>query len=373
MKPEKKYPVTRSFLPPQEEFILATKAIWNTHWLTNQGPLHQEFEQALKTHLGIPEVTLFNNGHLALDVAIKALNLTGEVITTPYSFASTTHAIVMNGLAPVFCDIKPDDHTINEELIESLISPRTSAILAVHVYGNPCAVQAIEAIAKRHGLMVIYDAAHAFGETIDDRPITDWGDISMYSFHATKVFHSIEGGALVYAMNGLRRRFDLLKNFGITGPETVEDVGLNAKMNEFQAAMGLVNLRYIADEIAERQKVFEHYQSGLSTIPGLQLPVRKPGVRYNNSYYPVVIDPELAGINREEVFTALENYGIHTRKYFYPLIPDYDCYRQNYGSAHVPVARQTASRVLTIPMYGSLDGNDCDYIVEHIRRVMERR
>ena len=367
MTNEKNYPVTRSFLPPMAEFVHELEAIWETHWLTNQGVLHQKLATELASYLKTENVTLFTNGHLALDIAIKGLGLTGEVITTPFSFASTTHAIVMNGLTPVFCDIKPEDYTIDEKRIEDLITPRTSAIIAVHVYGNPCAIETIGEIAKRHSIKVIYDAAHAFGESVGGLPIAGFGDVSMFSFHATKVFHTIEGGALAYSDEALRRSFDLYKNFGITGPETVEAVGLNAKMNEFQAAMGLVNLRYIDQEIALRQAVCENYDRCLANVPGIELLQRRKDVRYNYSYYPIVVHEDAFSKNRDALYDDLTRHGVFPRKYFYPLIADFDCYKGKYDGVDVGIARSIAARVLTLPLYSSLSEDDVAYISETIR------
>lgn len=371
MSQKNKYPVTRSFLPPISEYVHELETIWDTHWLTNQGAKHQQLEEALRGYLSVDNITLFTNGHLALDVAIKALDLRGEVITTPFTFASTTHAISMNGLKPVFCDIKPDDFTIDETKLESLITPRTCAILAVHVYGNPCAVSAIASIAKKYKLKVIYDSAHAFGENIDGRPIGQMGDVSMFSFHATKVFHTIEGGALTYSDGTLKRSFDLFKNFGITGPESVEAVGLNAKMSEFQAAMGLVNLRYIEREITSRGSVVDAYNSLLCSIKGIAIPKRAPNVIYNNSYYPIIVDECEFGLSRDDLFDALMKYGIVPRKYFYPLVVDFDCYKEVYRDACLPVARKIATSVLTLPLYSDLERSDVEYICGRIAEIGE--
>jgi dTDP-4-amino-4,6-dideoxygalactose transaminase len=372
MPQEIKYPVTRSFLPPLQEYVHELESIWETHWLTNQGSKHQQLEEGLKTYLGVRNITLFTNGHLALDVAIKALGLQGEVITTPFTFASTTHAISMNGLTPVFCDIKPEDFTIDEAILESLITPRTSAILAVHVYGNPCAATAIDDIAKRHGLKVIYDAAHAFGEKIDGAPIGRLGDVSMFSFHATKVYHTIEGGALAFSDDSLKRSFDLFKNFGITGPESVEAVGLNAKMSEFQAAMGVVNLRYIDGEIESRKTVVDAYTALLDEVKGIRTPKRSSNVFYNNSYFPIIVDEDEFGISRDRLFDELAKYGIMPRKYFYPLVADFDCYKAAYGGSRLPVARKVAAEVLTLPLYSDLGLSDVKYICGRIAEIAER-
>lgn len=261
--------VTKSFLPPIEEYIEELKPIWEKNWLTNNGSLHNQFEENITNRLKVDHSTLFVNGHLALETALKALDLKGEVITTPFTFASTTHAIVNCNLKPVFCDIEMEKFTIDTDKIEELITEHTSAIVPVHVFGNPCNTNEIEKIAQKYNLKVIYDAAHVFGVEVNGRGIGSFGDVSMFSLHATKVFHSIEGGVLTYSKAEYKKKFDLLKNFGITGPETVESVGINAKMNEFQAAMGLVNLRHLEKEIGLRKKVAECYREHLYGIKGI--------------------------------------------------------------------------------------------------------
>ena len=360
--------VTRASLPPFENFIKEISIIWENHWLTNQGVLHEKFRDQLKGFFKTEQVTLCVNGHLALDIAIKALKLGGEVITTPFTFPSTTHAVVMNNLTPVFCDIKLDDYTIDEDKIEGLITPQTSAILAVHVYGNPCNVEQLEGIARRHHLKLIFDAAHVFGVEYNRRPISDYGDISMFSFHATKVFNSIEGGALVYRDAGLESSLNNLKNFGITGPEDVYAIGLNAKMNEFQAAMGICNLPRLPQEFAARKKIVEIYQERLAQIPGIKIAVEKKGVVPNYAYFPILIDEKVYGKTRNELFNQLADFNVFSRKYFYPLIPDCECYAEKFGKIGLPVARYVAERILTLPLYGELEPvaaqNICDIIAE---------
>jgi dTDP-4-amino-4,6-dideoxygalactose transaminase len=274
------------------------------------------WKQSYLRYLDTPNITLFTNGHLALECAIAAFNLTGEVITTPFTFASTTHAIVRNGLEPVFCDINPDDYTIDTDKLEGLNYDKTSAIIPVHVYGNICNVNEIEKIAKKYNLKVIYDAAHAFGVTVDGVGVANFGDASMFSFHATKVFHTIEGGAVTYKDRSLSKKLDDLKNFGITGPESVEYVGGNAKMNEFQAAMGICNLRHVDDEIAKRKIVVERYIERLSSVKGIKLCKPQTGVKSNYAYFPVVFDGYK--MSRDEVFEKLKAENIYARKYFYP-------------------------------------------------------
>jgi dTDP-4-amino-4,6-dideoxygalactose transaminase len=312
----------------------------------------------------VPNVTLFTNGHLALECAIAAFGLTGEVITTPFTFASTTHAIVRSGLTPVFCDIEPSTYTMDVDNLEILITDKTSAIIPVHVYGNVCDVFAIEAIAKKHNLKVIYDAAHAFGITVKDRGIATYGDASMFSFHATKVFNTIEGGAVTFDDDALKIVLNHLKNFGITGPESVEYVGGNAKMNEFQAVMGICNLRHIDDEIQKRKTVVERYIERLDGVDGIKLAKPQDGVKSNYAYLPVIFDEY--GLNRDEVYEVLSSENIFARKYFFPLTNSYECYRDRFNCEETPVAKYIADRVLTLPLYADLSVGDVDRICDII-------
>jgi dTDP-4-amino-4,6-dideoxygalactose transaminase len=353
-------PVTRSSMPELEEYIEEIKDLWNSHWLTNMGIKHKQFEALLLKYLGTPNITLFTNGHLALECSIAALNLTGEVITTPFTFASTTHAIVRNGLTPIFCDVNFVDYTIDADQIEDLITDKTSAIIPVHVYGNVCNVKEIERIARKHNLKVIYDAAHAFGVTVDDVSVANFGDASMFSFHATKVFNTIEGGAVTYQDDHLSKILYDIKNFGITGPESVEYVGGNAKMNEFQAAMGLCNLRHVDVEIEKRKKVIERYKSHLDGIEGIKLIKEQKGVKSNYAYLPVVFDGYRK--NRDEVFAALAGQQIFARKYFYPLTNTFECYRGKFDVNKTPIAKYISDRVLTLPLYADLAFEDVDRI-----------
>jgi dTDP-4-amino-4,6-dideoxygalactose transaminase len=304
---------------------------------------------------------------------MQAFDLKGEVITTPFSFASTTHAIVRNGLKPVFCDINPDDYTIDTSKIESLITDKTSAIVPVHVYGNTCNVEEIDRIAKKYGLKVIYDSAHAFGEKYKGIGIGAFGDASCFSFHATKVFNTVEGGAVCFKDKELGDKLYGLKNFGIRDTETVDAVGSNAKMNEFCAAMGLCNLRHIYEEISKRKKVHEKYIELLGDINGIKLNPIKTDVECNYSYFPIVIDEEIFGTDRDEVFAKLEENGIGARKYFYPLISDFDCYRDKYDSSMTPIASYVSKRVLTLPMYADLSLDDvqriCEVIIKSKRNI----
>lgn len=354
--------VTRPSMPPLEEYVDEIRGIWDSRWLTNMGEKHKSLEDGLKSYLDVPYLQLFVNGHLGLEMSLQILNLTGEVITTPFTFASTTHAIVRNGLKPVFCDIRPDDYTIDPERIEALITDRTSAIVPVHVYGHICDVDAIKDIADRHGLKVIYDAAHAFGESYRGESVGCFGDLSMFSFHATKVFNSIEGGAVSFTDEKYLHRLYCIKNYGITDEEHVEQVGGNAKMNEFQAAMGLCNLRHIDDYIARRRIVWERYMERLEGIRGLKLPCGQPDVKRNYSYFPVTFDEGVFGASRDEISAALLSHGIHARKYFYPLTNAFDCYRGIYNPEDTPAALSISRRILTLPMYADLAAEDVDEI-----------
>ena len=352
-------------MPEFEEYIEEIRELWDTRWLTNMGTKHKLLESQLLNYLNVRNITRFTNGHLALEYIIAALNLKGEVITTPFTFASTTHAIVRNGLKPVFCDINPDDYTIDVEKIESLITEKTSAIIPVHVYGNVCDIEAIDRIAKKHNLKVIYDAAHTFGVTVNGQGIGTFGDASMFSFHATKVFNTIEGGAVTYNDSSIKQVLNDLKNFGITGPETVEYVGGNAKMNEFQAAMGICNLRHVNGEIIKRKKVVERYIENLKDITGIQLSKEQVDVESNYAYFPVVFDGYK--MTRDEVFEKLKDNDIIARKYFYPLTNSFECYKDQYDADETPVAIYIAERVLTLPLYADLALEDVDRICEFIK------
>lgn len=359
--------VTRSSMPPFEEYADMIKPLWDSHWLTNMGDFHQRLEQELKDYLMAPNLSLFVNGHTALEMALQAFHLSGEVITTPFTFASTTHAIVRNGLTPVFCDIRPDDYTLDPEKLEKLITDKTSAIVPVHVYGNICKTKEIEEIAKRHGLKVIYDAAHAFGETIGGVGVGSFGDASMFSFHATKVFNTIEGGAVVYQDPELAHRINGLKNFGILDEETVALVGGNGKMNEFQAAMGICNLKYVEREIEKRRQVYERYRMRLADVPGIHLCPDDPQVKRNYAYMPVVFEgfPK----DRDQIFGELEEHEIYTRKYFYPCVNAYQCYQDRFRPEDTPVAQRISHQVLTLPMFADLPLEDVDRICDVIVTV----
>lgn len=358
--------VTKSSMPPLEEYIDEIKDLWESHWLTNMGEKHIELEVKLNDYLNTKNTTLFTNGHLALECSIAALNLTGEVITTPYTFVSTTHAIVRNGLKPVFCDINADDYTIDVTKIEDLITEKTSAIIPVHVYGNVCNIEGIQKIADKYNLKVIYDAAHTFGVTVNGVGIGNYGDVSMFSFHATKVFNTIEGGALTYNNPKLQQVLNVLKNFGITGSETVEYVGGNAKMNEFQAAMGLCNLRHVDEEIKKRKLIVDRYNENLNKISGIILSKPQKGVKSNYSYFPVIFDGFKK--NRNQVFEEFIKNNIVARKYFYPLTNEISCYKDKYNVNDTPVAKHIAENVLTLPLYSDLSLEDVDRICGIIKK-----
>lgn len=363
----KKIFVTQTSMPPYEEYINEIKDIWESHWLTNMGPKHNMLEAKLKDYLSVDNISLFTNGHNALELCIQAMNLSGEVITTPFTFASTTHAIVRNGLTPVFCDINPNDYTIDVTKIEALITDKTTAIVPVHVYGHVCNIEEIERIADKYGLKVIYDAAHVFGVRYKSKGIGNFGDASMFSFHATKVYHTIEGGAICYHNPELGHELYKLRDFGIKDTETIDGIGSNAKMNEFVAAMGLCTLRHIDGEIAKRKAVVDCYRVNLSGIDGLKLPPIQDNVQSNYAYFPIVIDEKKFGATRNEVFNSLTENNIHARKYFYPLTNAFDAYHGMFSSNSTPVALHISKRVLTIPLYADLDFEDVNRIAAIIK------
>lgn len=354
--------VTRSSMPDFEEYCEEIKDLWDSRWLTNMGAKHQQFEADLKNYLHTENVCLYCNGHLALENIIAALELTGEVITTPFTFASTTHAIVRNGLTPVFCDINPDTYTVDVTKIEALITDKTSAIIPVHVYGNICDVEAIQAIADKHNLKVIYDAAHAFGVTYKGENVANFGDASMFSFHATKVFHSIEGGMVSFKNPELYAVMNDRKNFGIRGPEHVVYVGGNAKMNEFSAAMGICNLRHLDGEIAKRKAVVEHYHERLGNIDGIKLCQIPSDVEFNYAYFPVVFDGYK--YTRDEICDRLKEHDIIARKYFYPITNSFECY--DFDVNKTPIALDISKKVVTLPLYADLSIADVDKICDII-------
>lgn len=356
--------VTQSSMPSYEEYCEEIKDIWETRWLTNMGPKHQKLCSQLKNYLDVDNIDLLTNGHMALELSLLALNLHGEVITTPFTFASTTHAIVRSGLTPVFCDIDPDTYTMDVSKIESLITDRTCAIMPVHVYGNVCNVEEIDRIAKKYDLKVIYDAAHTFGVRYKGKGIASFGDVSCFSFHATKVFHTIEGGAACYRDEEFGRRLYELKDFGIHDAESVNSIGPNAKMTEFSAAMGICNLRHIDEEIAKRKRVVEQYFSRLDGVEGVKLNRVQLGVESNYAYFPVVFDEKLFGASRNEVMKKLGENGIGARKYFYPLINSFDCYNNIFDVNETHVALHISKRILTLPLYADLSTDDVNRICD---------
>ncbi len=359
--------VIRSSMPSFEEYAEAIRPLWDSVWLTNMGKNHEELASRLCEYLGVENVSLFVNGHMALEMVLQALNLEGEVITTPFTFASTTHAIVRNNLTPVFCDINPDDYTLDVSKIESLITDRTSAIVPVHVYGGLCNVEKIEEIAKRHNLKVVYDAAHAFGVRYKGRGVGTFGDASMFSFHATKVFHTIEGGAITTDDKDLMDKLWMLKDFGIRDEETVDGIGANAKMNEFCAVMGLCNLVHVDEEIDKRRVVVERYRENLDGLDGIRFLSDQKDVRPNYAYFPIVVDEKKFNATRQEIIDTLKKEDIYTRKYFYPLTSDMDCYKGRFDSSLTPVAKYVAERAMTLPLSASLDVKDVDRICSIIR------
>lgn len=358
--------VTRSSMPDFNEYIEEIRDLWDSHWLTNMGPKHKQFQTELKKYLGVENIELLTNGHMALELTLQAMQLEGEVITTPFTFASTTHAIVRNGLRPVFCDIDPKTFTIDVQKIEALITEHTSAIMPVHVYGNICNIEEIQRIAVKHGLKVIYDAAHTFGEKYKGQGIGNYGDASCFSFHATKVFNSIEGGAVCFKDKRLGDALYDLKNFGIHGQEEVNAVGANAKMNEFCAAMGICNLRHVDDEINKRRAVYETYHNFLDGVDGLQIAEPQPDVKPNYAYFPLVVHEDKFGASRNEVAEHLKTKEIYARKYFYPLTSAFSCYADQYDPSDTPIAQYISDRVLTLPMYADLATADVERICREI-------
>lgn len=354
--------VTRAVLPEMEEYIDEIREIWDTHWLTNMGNKHRELQEKLREYLEVDNIDLMVNGHMALELSLQALDLKGEVITTPFTFASTTHALVRNGLTPVFCDINPDDFTLDVSKIEELITDRTSAILPVHVYGNICDVEEIQRIADSYGLKVIYDAAHAFGVKRNGRGIASYGDVSCFSFHATKVYNTIEGGAACFHDRDMGKKLYQLKNFGIKNGEVVDGIGANAKMNEFCAAMGLCNLRHIKEKIKEREVIVKRYRELLEGIFGIQMNIENENIESNYAYFPIVVHEKEFGSTRNEVAAALEANDIIPRKYFYPLTNGFECYHGKYDQNETPIALHISKRVLTLPLYPDLPLETVDRI-----------
>lgn len=366
MKPfDKPIYVTRPIFPDLQEVTAKLEDIWKEKRLTNVGPQHIALENKLHDYLKVPNLSLFNNGTIALIVACQSLRLSGEVITTPFTFAATPHVLTWNNIKPIFCDIDPDTMNIDAAKIEEMITPETTAIMPVHVFGTPCEMDKIQEIADRYGLRVVYDAAHAFGVEVDGRGIGSFGDISMMSFHATKVFHTVEGGALTYNDDRLKKRIDLLKNFGIKNEEEVVMPGINGKMNEVQAAIGLVVLDYVEQETEQRRLLIEAYKNYLKDIAGISwYESTGKGIKPNYQYFVVRISEEEFGISRNQVYEELKKYNVFSRKYFYPLCSQYNCYRHlpSSSTANLPVATKVVQEVLSLPLYGELTPADVEKI-----------
>lgn len=344
--------VTRSFMPPIEEYTKEIEGLWESHWLSNGGVLSKKLEEQIKEYLGVGHARLFANGHLALEMTLETLDMAGEVITTPYTMCSTVHAIVRNGLKPVFCDIKEENYTINPDLIENLITEKTVAIVATHVYGFLCDVDRIAKIAKKHNLKVIYDAAHAFGVKLSGVGAGAFGDAAMFSTHATKVFQTIEGGIVVYHDAELFKSMKYRVNFGYTSEEEIDYVGTNAKMNEFEAAMGICNLRHIDEALANRKTAGERYYERLNDVPGIKLCDIPEELEWNYAYFPVLFDGYKE--DRNEIQKKLKRRNIFARKYFYPIINECKAYKNDYGNISVPVAKYVSERVLALPLFADL-------------------
>jgi len=362
--------VTQPCLPPLADFIPYLQKIWDNKWLTNNGPLHQQLEQELADYLGVKYISLFSNGTLALITALQALNIQGEVITTPFSFVATTHSLWWNKITPVFVDIEPDYLNLDPAKIEAAITSKTTAIMPVHVYGNPCKMEEIQQIADKHGLKVIYDAAHAFGVKKDNVSILNSGDLSVLSFHATKVYSTIEGGAIICHNEEMKHHIDNLKNFGFRGETVVEEPGINAKLNEVQAAYGLLQLRYVDGFISKRKQITELYQSLLNNVKGISFFSDMKGITHGYSYFPVLIDEEVYGISRDDLYEKLKENNIFARRYFYPLISDFEPYHELSSAApgNLPVATKAAKQVLCLPIYVELNEIDVQRICSVVKK-----
>lgn len=362
--------VTQPALPPLEEFIELLKKIWDNKILSNNGPFHRQFEKELAEYLGVKYISVFSNGTLALMTALQALRITGEVITTPFSFVATTHSLWWNNIKPVFADIEPNYFNLDPEKVEAAITPLTTAIMPVHVYGNPCIMEHFQRIADTYGLRLIYDAAHAFGVKKDGKSILNFGDLSILSFHATKVFNTIEGGAIICHDEKTKQRIDYLKNFGFAGETTVIEPGINAKMNEVQAAYGLLQLKYIDENITKRKVIAEFYRDKLTDIPGIRVLNDMEGVNHSYSYFPIFVDAIVYGKTRDELYEELKRYNIFGRRYFYPLISQFPSYRGLTSAKHenLPVAEKVAEQVICLPIYPNIDISDIETITQIIRK-----
>jgi dTDP-4-amino-4,6-dideoxygalactose transaminase len=373
-KPQGKPPiyVTQPLLPPLEEFVPYLQQIWDSKQLTNNGPYHQQLEQELAQYLGVEHISLFANATLALVTALQALRVTGEVITTPYSFVASSHSLDWNGIKPVFVDVDPVTLNLDPKKIEAAITPQTTGILPVHVYGVPCDVEAIERIADTYGLKVIYDAAHTFGMRLNNgHSVLEYGDMSILSFHATKVFNTFEGGAIICRDAKTKHRIDFLKNFGFADEVTVIGPGINGKMNEVQAAFGLLQLKYIDDALERRKQVDARYREKLRDVRGIRLHRIPDDIRYNYAYFPIFIEDDFP-ITRDELYKRMRECGVYARRYFYPLISEFPVYRGQPSSApsHLPVATDISHRVLCLPMYPDLDVETQDEVLECLMRAL---
>jgi len=362
--------ITRPLLPDLSKVSVHIEDVWSSKWLTNMGEQHHKLEFKLKEFLKVNFLTLVSNGTLGLMIALKALDLKGEVITTPFTFPATPHSIIWNNLTPVFCDIEDEFLTIDSSKIESLINEKTSAILGVHVFGNPCNVFKIEEIANRYNLKVIYDGAHVFATEYYQKNIGHYGDITMLSFHSTKMFHTLEGGALIYKDQELKGKLNLLKNFGIKNEEEIELVGLNAKLNEVQCAIGIEVLELVNSEIRKRKMIRNAYQQLLDNIEGINVIGIKDQCNSSYQYFAVLVDSKLYGKNRDELYSYLKEYNVYSRKYFYPLCSNYLSYKELPSSSvqNLPVANQKVKQVLCLPFYGDLGFEDVDYICDLIKQ-----
>ncbi len=368
---EKPVYVTRPFLPSIEEFSSGLQEIWDNQWLTNRGPVLKRFERELSQEFVTDNICLFTNGTLALQIGLQGMGIAGEVITTPFTFVATTHALFWNKIRPVFVDIEPDYYTLDPEKVEAAITPWTTAILAVHVFGHPCKLNALADIARRHNLKLIYDAAHAFGVRVAGKSIAHFGDMSMFSFHATKLYHSIEGGMLTFQDSGIRKIFQYLKNFGFENEEEVVMPGTNAKMNEMQALMGSMVLKHLDEIIEKRKQITAVYREKLANIPGSRLVPKLPkDISYNYAYIPVEVDEDEFGISRDQLYEELKKYNIYVRRYFYPLVCDFACYRSVAVNDHLTVARKVAERILTLPIYSGLRLDEVEQICDVINHLM---
>ena len=371
-KSETVIPITRPYMPDQKKFMDYANTIWETRWLTHGGPLVRELQSRLEKRLAVPHTVVYGNGHLALDCALKALDLRdGEAITTPFTYISTSNALAMNNLKPVYCDIKTSDCTMDETKIEALITEKTKVIVPVHVYGFPCNYEVIQKIADRHGLKVVYDSAHAFGVEVNGTGIGNLGDASMFSFQATKVFHTVEGGCITFRDDKLEDKLVAAKNFGMVAAEEADTVSLNAKMPELCAAMGLANLDILDEQIAKRKELIEHYLRRLHELDDLELfRWDRPGVVYNYAYFPVIVKKD-SKVRRDQAADVLmEQNNIQIRKYFYPLLSDLNCYREH-DSGDTPVAKDVSDRVMTLPLFVDMTHEQVDYVCDALEQIFK--